>query len=458
MFLPARLLMFSLLTLLLSACVNQSFLPSSQLKRALPLPPRYDASAYPSPELRSSLRELFGSSQLRLITERALTNNPDLAGAAARLDEAGFNLKQTHGGLFPTVDGSLTGTRSRQVGPFSGTLGLIGVSLDAAWELDVWGRIRNNISASSSDQAAAAADYRSAQQSLVAQTTQAYFNVVAANKLLALAERQAESLGKTVALTERRFEAGTASLSDLELARTDAINAKADIQQRLEERDSAARNLKVILGDYPDTTLAGLERWPTLRRSVPAGVPASLLRRRPDLDAAYQRLRAADSRVKVAHADLFPTFSLTAGGGRTSTTLVGLTQPAATTWSVGAGLVAPIFASGALRAELGAANSRAVQAYEDYRGVALVAFREVEDALSAEGRLRLEQQQREAALRAAKSAESRARRDFESGISDLLSLLEIQRRVFETEQQTITVRANRYTNRVALALALGKGI
>ena len=120
-------------------------------------------------------------------------------------------------------------------------------------------------------------------------------------------------------------------------------------------------------------------------------------------------------------------------------------------------MVSPIFNSGSLKAELGAANARAVQAYEDYRAIALVAFQEVENALSAETRLRREQQERELALKAVKNAEERSRRDFEAGISDLLSLLEIQLRVFQTEQQTITVRVNRYNNRVALALALGRG-
>lgn len=420
------------------------------------MPARYDASSYPTPELSGSLFGVFGSSQLQAVTRRALENNPDLAAAGARLEEAGFNLKQTHASLFPSLDGSLSGTRSGSVGSFSGTQAVWSLGLDASWELDVWGRLRSGVAAASSDQAAAAADFASARQSIAAQTMQAWFNVVASNQLLELAQRQSASLSKTVALTERRFERGTASLSELELARTDATNAAADIQQRLEDRDTAARALKVLMGDYPDAQLAGARNWPSLRRSVPAGVPASLLRNRPDIDAAYQRIRAADSRVTVAHADLFPSFSLTAGVGRSSNQLINLTKASANTWSLGAGLLGPIFDAGARQAEVGAANARAKQAYQSYRAVVLVACQEVENALSAEGRLRREQQERDTALKSAKSAESRARRDFETGVSDLLSLLEIQRRVFLTEQQTITVRASRYSNRVGLALALGK--
>ena len=423
----------------------------------MPLPARYDATPYPSPELVSSLPAIFGGSELRALENRAIRNNPNLAQAGASLDEAGFDLTQTRAALFPSLDFSAFRSQSRSVGLTSGSLGLQGLSFDASWELDVWGRIKNNVAAATSDQTAAAADYESAKQSLVAQVIQAYFNVVASNQLLDLSRREKESFEETVALTERRFEGGTLRFADLELARTDALNASADIESRIDDRDAAARALKILLGEYPDTELARANQWPALRRSVPAGVPASLLRRRPDVDAAYQRLRAADSRVKVAHAELFPSFSLTGTAGRTSTELVNLTKATANTWSLSANVLAPIFDSGALRAQLGASNAQAMQAFENYRGVALVAFREVEDALSSETRLHQEQVERERALEAARRAESRGRRDFEVGVSDLLTLLESQRRVFDTEEQVIVVKANRYNNRVALALALGKG-
>ena len=456
MFPFVRILTLIPLAMLLGACVQIPSLPAPQASQALPLPPRYDASSYPTPELTDSLFRVFGSAQLPSVTRRALTNNPDLVAAGSRLDEAGFNLKQTRASLFPSVDGSASGNRSLTNGAFANARSVLSVGLDASWELDVWGRIKNGVAAASSDQAAAAADLASARQSIAAQTMQAWFAVVATNQLLDLAQRQSDSLSQTVALTERRFERGTATLAELELARSDATNALADIQESLENRDSAARALKVLMGDYPDTELAGANTWPSLRRSVPAGVPSSLLRDRPDLDAAFHRIRAADSRVKVAHADLFPSFSLTSGVGRSSSTLRNLVEASANTWSIGANVLTPIFDAGSRRAELGAANERAKQAYQSYRSIALVAFQEVENALSAEERLRREQLERDAALKAAKNAESRSRRDFEVGISDLLSLLETQQRVFVTEQQTITVRADRYNNRVALAVALGK--
>ena len=219
-------------------------LPSSQLERALPLPARYDATPYPTPELVSSLPSIFGGSELRALEGRALRNNPDLAQAESRLDEAGFEVTRTRGPLYPTLNFSAFRSQSRTVGLTSGSLGLQGLSFDVNWELDVWGRIKNDVAASASDQAAAAADYDSAKQSLVAQVIQAYFDLVASNQLLDLAQREKASFEETVALTERRFEGGTQRYADLELARTDALNAAADIESRLDDRDAAARALK----------------------------------------------------------------------------------------------------------------------------------------------------------------------------------------------------------------------
>ena len=192
--------------------------------------------------------------------------------------------------------------------------------------------------------------------------------------------------------------------------------------------------------------------------SVPPGVPSDVLLQRPDIDAAYQRLRAADSRIKVAHADLFPSFPLTASGGASSNVLTSLASSSFDSWSLLASFSAPIFDAGQRRAERGAAGKRAEQALAAYQSTVLTAFKEVEDALGSERLLRQQESARLKALDAARSAETRSRRDYEAGISDLLTLLEAQRRVFSTEDQTISIHRLRLQNRVALALALGKGV
>lgn len=422
---------------------------------SLEIPARYDASAAPVPQIVSSLSGLFSDPALDATVRRALAQNPDLRGSFARMEEAGFNTRRIAAPLFPSLDANASAGRSDT--PFTLESTSYNASLDVRWELDVWGRIRSGVSAAAADQAAAAADFESARQSLAAQTMQAWFALVATEKRLALGNRRLASFEDTRDLVARRFELGTATLAESELARTDYENARADIRPLQDDRDQAARAVRLLAGDYPDARLSA-SSWSPLSRSVPAGIPSDLLLTRPDIDAAYQRLRAADSRVNVAHADLFPSFPLTASAGRSGSVLSDLARSTFDSWSVLASLSAPVFDAGARRSELGAAAKRAEQALASYQSTVLSAFREVEDALGSSRLLLQQETARLRALDAARSAELRTRRDYEAGIADLLTLLEAQRRVFATEDQTIAIHRARLQNRVALALALGRGV
>lgn len=443
-----------LATLALAACSAPGPLAPGAAD-SLKIPARYDGSQPPVLRVATSLAGLFEDSALNATVRRALAQNPDLRGSFARMEEAGFNARKTASALYPSVDANAAAGRSDNA--LTGERANYSASLDARWELDVWGRIRAGVSASSADQAAAVADYENARQSLAAQTMQAWFDLVGAEKRLALGNRRLASFSETKDLVQRRFELGTATFAESELARTDYENARADIRQLEDNRDRAARVLRSLTGDYPDAKPSA-SSWSSLSRSVPAGVPSDLLISRPDIDAAYQRLRAADSRVTVAHRDLFPSFPLTASAGRSGNVLSDLGRSSFDSWSLLAAMSAPLFDAGRRQAELGAAGKRAEQALASYQSIVLAAFKEVEDALGTERLLREQETARQQALDAARSAESRTRRDYEAGIADLLSLLEAQRRVFTTEDQTISIHRARLQNRVALALALGKGV
>ncbi len=319
----------------------------------------------------------------------------------------------------------------------------------------MWGKIRAGVSAAEANRDAAAGDYEAAKQSIAAQTAQAYFDLVAATQLRDLAARQLESFQSTLDLVNRRFELGTADLGELDLAKTDVENAKALINQRKNSRDQSARRLAALTGAYPDASL-GAESWPSLRRNVKAGIPSTLLMRRPDIFSAYQLILAADSNVKVAHADLFPSFGLTASGGQQSGELKDLADTDFTVWSIGANLAAPILDGGRRRAELGAANARAKQALATYRSTVLNAFREVENGLGSELYLKKQEDATASALSSAKSAEERSLRNYESGLVEILTVLDATRRRFSAEENLINLRNLRFQNRVALALALGK--
>jgi NodT family efflux transporter outer membrane factor (OMF) lipoprotein len=349
---------------LLAACASLPEPQAGGRPAGLAIPADYNGGREPVPELVGSLSQLFNDAGLRRQVALSQSGNPDIAAAAARLEEAGFNTRSARSGFFPSLDLN-TGVGRSQFNSAGGgnNFGTVisdrySASLDAQWEVDVWGRVRAGVAAADADRDAAAADFAAARQSIAAQTAQAYFDLVAATRLRDLAAERLESFQGTFDLVDRRFGLGTADLGELDLARTDVENAKSEINARKDARDQAARQLATLTGRYPDAGLAA-NTWPSLRRAVAAGIPSTLLEVRPDICAAYLRILAADSGVKVAHADLFPRFSLTGGGGQQSAALSDLAKSNFTVWSVAANLSAPLADGGARRAELGAANAMA---------------------------------------------------------------------------------------------------
>lgn len=442
-------------TLLFTSCVSIPEKRAQQVDEALAIAPTYASSEYPDLELVDSLLELFDDPQLKQLVEQAWAHNPNLLIAASEMDEAGFNFEKSRGALFPSLSGN--GSASRAGSNSSAASNTFSASLDVEWEVDLWGELRNQTRAAQADQFASEANYQATRQSLAAQTMQAWFNLIAAEKQLNLAERERDSFADTHQLVQRRYEQGIVTITEVELAHTDAASARADYESSKDARDQSARALKALLGQYPDASLSASTNWPALDRSIPSGLPSELLLARPDIIAAYQNIRAADALARAAYADLFPSFTLTASGGRSSDTLSDLGRSAFDVWSLAGQISAPIFEAGQRRAEVGAADTRAEQAYQNYRAVVINAFTEVENALNSEAYLAHEETARLEALAAARRAEAKSLRDYESGLIDILDLLEAQRRVFSTEAQTISLHNLRLSNRVSLALALGKG-
>ncbi len=439
----------------LNSCIQLPSIKAKGVNENLRIPKRYDASEPPVPDVAKSLLVVFSDSRMRSYVETALEKNPDLLESAARLEESSFNIRVAKSAGSPRLN--LNSGASRASNFNFGRQDIYSALLDASWEIDVWGRIRAGITAATGDSSAVAADYAAARESIAAQTMQAYFQLVTAEKLMDLSRRRLVSFEKTMKLVDRRFESGTGNLSDVNLARTDVENARAEVSARQDARDQTARTLAALTGSYPNAKSRAYS-WPVLRRSVPAGIPSDLLLNRPDIDAAYQRIRAADARVKVAHRSLYPSFSLTGSGGQQSPRLSQVANSAFTVWSFAGGLTAPLLAGGGGRAEVGAANARAKQALARYQSTVLNAFREVENALGSELYLKRQQTAYQKALKAARSAESRTQRNYEQGVVEILTLLDTQRRSFATEESLINTQSLRYQNRVSLALALGKGL
>ena len=450
--------------ILISATLSSCSIPDEPASQSLQaadkvvIPTRFDKQSTrtdaPRLEVTKGLLSLFSDNELKRYVKLALKNNPDLKSSLARLEEAGFNTRVARAAKRPSVNASVTYGRVRSSGINSTERSS---TLDAQWEIDVWGRIEAGVQAAYRDRAALAADHEAARQSIAAQTMQAYFSLVSSEKLLGLSRRRLVSFEATETLVNRRFEAGTGDLSELSLARTDVENTRAEIEGRKNVRDQAARQLRLLTGAYPDARLSA-QSYPSRKARVPAGIPSSVMMSRPDINAAYQRIIAADARVTVAHRDFYPQFPLTGSTGRRSNTLQGLSSTDFSVSSIVANFAATLVDGGELRANLGAANARAKEALADYHSVVLSAFQEVENALGSEVYLENQQAAFAEALKAAKQAEEQTQRNFESGLTEVLTLLDAKRRSFSAEESLINTEAQRFDNRVSLALSLGKGL
>ncbi len=411
----------------------------------------------------------FNDSGLSSVIEQTLDQNHDIRAAAARIEAALAEARIAGTERKPTVGTGLGGSRRKQnfIGfPIPGsedqvlsrTFSTFGVSLDVSWEADLWGRIRSGELASYQSYEAQAAEFEALQLSLSAQASKAWFASLEAASQLALARETVESFTDSSQSIRVRFEAGVRPAFDLRLVLTDVASAESLMQQRKEQLDRSVRQLEILAGRYPSGTLGLGNVLPELPGPVPAGLPAQMVARRPDLIAARKRLLAADARIAESRAALYPRLTLTGSLGTSTDALQDLLDGDFSVWSLAGNALQPIFQAGRLRRGVDLARARAEEALQSYAAAVLRALAEVEAALAAETSLNERLLALEQATRQAGAAVALARLRYVGGVGDVLSVLESQRRVLTTRSQLLTVQRMRLDNRVDLHLALGGGL
>ncbi|MDA1183615.1 MAG: efflux transporter outer membrane subunit, partial [Acidobacteria bacterium] len=410
----------------------------------------------------------FGDPTLDQVVQQALEQNRDLVAAASRLEQAAADSRIAGSGLLPTVQASFNGSRRRQnfIGfPIPGSDGRVlstvsanmGVSLDTTWEADLWGRLRAGARASLADLQATAADYRGAQLSIAGQTVKAWLAAVEARQQISLAEATVASFRASSEQVRSRFEAGLRSSLDVRLSLSSLASAEALLQQRRQQLDATQRQLGVLLGQYAGMNLGIATELPDVPAAVPAGLPADLVRRRPDLVAAERRLAAVNERLVVAERDLYPRISLTGSTGTASGALKSLFDPAFSVWSLAGSLLQPIFQGGRLRAGVDRAEARVDESLATYAAAALQAYAEVEAALAAEAFFQERLGYLSVSSEQSRSAEALAEARYRSGLENFVTVLEAQRLALQADGELIAARRLLLENRVDLYLALGGG-
>ena len=410
----------------------------------------------------------FGDAALDDVVRVAFEQNYDLQAAAARLEQAAADSRIAAAGLQPTVQAGLNGSRRKQnfIGfPIPGSEDRVlstvfanyGVSLDVAWEADLWGRLGSGARAALADLQTRAADLRGAQLSIAGQTVKTWFAIAEAQQQLRLAEASVASFRTASDQVRERFEQGLRPSLDVRLARSNLANAEALQAQRRQQLDASARQIDVLLGRYAAGIVPAPSALPETPPVIPGGLPAELVSRRPDLVAAERRVAGARQRLNVARAELYPRLSLTASSGTATSALADLIDGDFGVWSLVGNLLQPVFQGGRLRAGVDRADARAAEQLATYANTALQAFAEVETALAAEAFLAERERHLETAVEQSRAAESLATERYRTGLDDYVTVLESQRLALQAEGDLIASRRQRLENRVDLYLALGGG-
>ena len=393
----------------------------------------------------------FNDPQLDALVAEALAFNPDLRVAAARVEQAAAYVRLSGGTLYPQVNLRASGSAGAD------SNGVQGVGLFVNWELDLWGRIRAGQQASQDQYVSAELDAEYARQSIAALVAKSWFLATEARLQKAIAQDMVAAAERQLGLAQDRLRVGLGNEYDVTLARANLATYRDGVQSLDLAYQQALRALETLAGRYPAAAVKVPAQLAPMPPAVPVGMPSELLERRPDVVAAERRVAAAFYRVEEAKAAKLPRISLTAGVNSISSEVFVLKERDNPVWSLGAGLVQPLFLGGQLQAQQDIRTAEQKQAVAEYGRVGARAFGEVENALSAEFNL----DAREAILKQAVADNARALElaeiRYRVGSGDLRAVQQQQLALAAARTALLRVQGERLVQRVNLHLALGGG-
>jgi multidrug efflux system outer membrane protein len=409
--------------------------------------------------------EVFRDTVLQELIGRALQQNYDIHIAAARVAQAQALLRIRRADQFPFVIGSATARRERIPERRQGstvippiTDNLFDINLMLSWEIDFWGKFRSGTEAERANLLSTAWAARAVLTSVISLVADGYFQLRELDLELEIARRTLAARQESLDLTRVQEAGGVASLLDVRQAEQLVYSAQTVItntEQLIEQQENA---LSVLLGQNPRPIPRGLTiiEQPT-PPEIPAGLPARLLERRPDIRQAEYALIAANAEIGVAKAALFPAIALTAIGGKESNTLARLVQAPATYWSVAAGLVQQIFNAGRLRAQVRLTEAQKEELVYAYLRTVQQAFGEVSDALVAYQKAREFRAQQTLLVSATQDAARLSDIRYRGGVSSYIEVLISQAAYFNSELDLAQARLDELSALVQCYRALGGG-
>ncbi|MEO8297589.1 MAG: efflux transporter outer membrane subunit [Burkholderiales bacterium] len=456
--LPLRALTALMAALILAGCASAPALSP----RSLPAVPASfkEAGAPPTAAplpAQGAWWQGFADPALDDLVQRADRSNHQLQAAAARVAQARALLRRADADRLPQVGLGAGAVREATLLTGNQPRTALSVGANLSYELDIAGRLAQGSNAATLDVREREALLQDSRRLVQAEVARSYFALRALDAERALVQSTVASYRDTLRLTERRYAAGDIPELDVARVRSELAANESEALSLERQRSLVEHALAVLVGEAASSFGIDTADWQAALPQVPAGVPSTVLARRPDVAAAQNALQAAQARVGIAQAAWWPALTLTAAGGQASTELSDLFTTAARTWGIGLLLNLPVFDGG--RREAGVARSQAEfdGAVAHLREQMLVALREVEDELAA---LRLLAQQEEAqgrAVGAAARVTFLSETRYRNGLVSQLDLLDAQRSELRNRRQALQVRAAQYQATVGLMRALGGG-
>jgi multidrug efflux system outer membrane protein len=409
--------------------------------------------------------EQFRDPALDQLIETALRENKDVWIAAARVDQFIGQLTTTRSQFYPQISYNLDATRSRSsrvgIPPLAPGADpyytLYQGSIGAQWQIDLFGRVRRLSEAAQAQVYASEQGRRGVILSLVTSVAASYIGLRALDRQLEISRATAENYAGTQRIFDLRFKAG--AVSEVELAQVDSQYQQAlSAIPILEQQIAAQENLiSILLGRNPGEIPRGKTIDELADPGIPGDLPSILLERRPDILQAEQNLVAANANIGAAKALYFPSLTLTGVLGSASSTIADFLTRSATAWTLGAGLVGPIFTFGAIEGQVMTAEAFQREALANYQQVVLNAFRETNDALVGTIKRREEAQALSKRASALRKYARLSRAKFDNGYADYIEVLFAENELFTAELSAVRAQADRYTQLVNVYQAFGGG-
>jgi NodT family efflux transporter outer membrane factor (OMF) lipoprotein len=420
-------------------------------------------AAQPSDDLsRGQWWKVFQDPELNALEEQVDISNQTLAVAEAQLRGARAAIGVARAALFPTVTGTASVIGARQSlnrpgasNPSSATRADYLLSADTSYEIDVWGRIRHNIEASTSSAQASAADLETARLSIHAELAVDYFALRGLDAQRQLLDFNITAFERALELTTNRYNAGVASQVEVLQARTQLENTRAQAIGVGVQRAQFEHAIAILLGKPPADFSIPQAPLTLLPPAIPIGLPSELLERRPDIASAERDVAAANAQIGIAQAAFYPTVTLRSIVGLESSSLTNLFSWPSALWSFGASVVEIAFDGGRRQALTEQARAAYDATVATYRQTVLTAFQGVEDALSTLRILEEQAEQQAKAVQAAEAALLLAINRYKGGITTYLEVVVVQSAALTAETVALDLLTRRMTATVLLIKALG---